>query len=126
MKIHFDGVIGILIFLAVAAGLLIVFAVSALVSFFAAPPAPHSTRFPWAWCYSYSSAILLVFDGFVFLVWMAQTDKTITVAQGQAFDRWMFYYWLPLHFVVFFAVAYAFRGRQKRKAEIDRLVDKLR
>ncbi len=122
--IKFDGLLGGLIFLATVIVLAIVFLINVLSYFLDRKPDQRPSKL--AKYFLFSTMAILAFDGMFFWLIFVQGKKTWEQDEAVAFDKRMFYGWIPSHIAAYFLLPFVIRFIQQRKDKFNKIIDKWR
>lgn len=125
MDLKFDGLLGVVIFLATVAALVVVFLITLAIYVFGRRNAGKTSENIWSKHFLLSALLLLIFDGIFYLLAFFP-GRTLKSDEGAALDWWMFYVWIPCHFFGYFIIVFALRFFGRNKVKINEFVDKLR
>ena len=109
MSFEYNGLLGVLVFLATVAALVVAALIALAVFIFGARGAQRKTGARWSKYFLLSGIIFLLFDGMFYVMEFSGTGKTISSERGKALDWWMFYVWIPCHLLGYFLIAIAIR-----------------
>ena len=122
--VEFNGIVGAFIF--EATGVLLIIAVLISLIFYLTGRNSANNKPKRSKGFLLTAIIFLILDGMFFLFLLSSTDKTLSRDEAIAFDKGMFYVWIPFHLIGYFFVAFMIRYIQLNKMKIDKFLDKLR